>query len=68
MIATLIIITYIANIFLNRWLNKKLWQQDNNYSKYYIFWFIPIMPTFAFTILILLDLETENWFTGKYWK
>jgi hypothetical protein len=66
---TIIILAYIANIFLNRWLNYKLWQQDKDTPKCPLMWFIPVAYVIAFIIVILDNEEWKNnWFTGKYWK
>lgn len=66
---TIIILAYIANIFLNRWLNYKLWKINNHYEASYFIWFIPIVSTLAYIIVLLTEIEIkDNWFTGKYWK
>lgn len=69
MITTIIILAYIANVFLNRWVNFKLWKIDNDCLREVYIWFIPIAPTIAFIILISDKNGFKgNWFTGKYWK
>lgn len=69
MTVIIIILAYIANIFLNRWLNKKLLQIDRFTSINPVIWFIPIVPIFSYIVLILDSMEWgDNWFTGKYWK
>ena len=68
MTITLIIIGYILNVFLNRWLNYIL------YTKYcqrreIVIWFLAIAGTTIFIIAIITNyFEYENWFTGKYWN
>jgi hypothetical protein len=69
MIATLIILAYIANVFLNRWINKIEYQR---YQGPIIpaFWFTSLLCTFVFIASILIDnLNSPNrtWFTGKNW-
>jgi len=60
MTLTIIIIAYIANIFLSRWLNYKVWKIEKH---------APIAPIIAFPILIIeKKFNKDNWFTGKYWK
>jgi hypothetical protein len=72
MILTIIILAYVLNVFLNRWLDYKIQQ-----SGFVFFWFIPIFPTIALIILGFLDFFDEkklqinnrfwNWFVGKHW-
>jgi len=69
MTLTIIIIAYIANIFLSRWLNYKVWKIEKHAPIAPIVWFIPIAPIIAFPILIIeKKFNKDNWFTGKYWK
>lgn len=60
---TIIILAYVANVFLNRWLNKQLFRVCK-YPSLVWFWFIPIFGT---PVLLLLLLENTDWFTGKHW-
>jgi hypothetical protein len=64
----MIILAYIGNVFLNRWLNKIVYKK--NIAKIEVFtWFIPVLVTIAF-ILVLLNHFIEkksNWFIGKHW-
>jgi len=72
MILTIIILAYVLNVFLNRWLDYKTQQ-----SGIVFFWFIPIFPTIALIILGFLDFCDEkklqinnrfwNCFVGKHW-
>lgn len=69
MIIAIIILAYITNIFLNRWLAYKLWKLNNFNSSICIFWFIPIATTIASLIVLSSELNwKQTWFTGKYWK
>jgi branched-subunit amino acid transport protein AzlD len=68
MTITLIIIAYILNVFLNRWLNYIIYEKNGN-SKAPFIWFLSIITTIIFIIAIMIYWsENENWFTGKYWK
>ena len=67
-ILIIIILAYILNISLARWLNKILIKLDHSYDIYAIFWFVPVIPIFSLGILIISnDNIQRNWFTGKYW-
>jgi hypothetical protein len=66
----LLLLAYIGNVFLNRWLNKKLidkystliWR-DNPHK-----WFIPIYTTVIYlSSLTKLGRNLKHWFTGKHW-
>ncbi len=62
----LIIIAYILNVFLNRWLNYILYK--NGGSNIPTIWFLSIIGTILFlTIIIIEYFNKPNWFTGKYW-
>lgn len=66
-IALIIIIVYILNVSLNRWLNYILWKKYN-YSKTPTIWFFSIIATFALLGCIIIEyFNKPNWFTGKYW-
>jgi uncharacterized membrane protein len=63
--AVIIILAYLGNIFLNRWLNKI------DYKKYHgsiepFIWFIPIIGTVVFLVSLVGEWK-NNWFTGKNW-
>ena len=67
----LIISAYFLNVFLNRFLNKITYKQDNYVGIVPIIWFIPIFPILAFLIIIFINTDfstKDTWFTGKYWK
>lgn len=71
MIITVIVIGYIINIFLTRWLNKIMYRIDSEWTIQPVAWFIPI----GSTILLLLGymvykikiVAKSTWFTGKNW-
>ena len=64
----LIIITaYIANVFLNRWLNKILCKIDFRYQPMIMLWFVPLIVTFIFLISIIDKLRFFDWFKGENW-
>ena len=68
MIITLILIGYILNVFLNRWLNYILYTKYSN-PNMPVVWFWSIMGTLIFIIAIITNyFENESWFTGKYWN
>ncbi len=70
MIQIIIILAYVANVFLNRWLNKIYIKRGGVYKKVVCLWFIPISTTIAFLFLIFNQSNfkiKENWFTGKNW-
>jgi hypothetical protein len=69
MIVAIIIIAYVLNVFLNRWLNKLIYKYDRDPELMIGVWFIPIVSTLFFLIvLIILSANKDtNWFTGKYW-
>lgn len=64
---TIIILAYVANVFLTRWLNKVVYKRSLG-NVVVLFWFIPIATTIVFTWIILEDkIDSSNWFTGKNW-
>ena len=70
MTIAIIIIAYVLNVFLNRWLNKLIYKYDRDPDLMIGVWFIPIVSTLFFLIvLIIVSADKDNnWFTGKYWK
>lgn len=68
MTTLIVIIAYIASIFLNRWLNKIMWVKYD-YEPLPAFWFVPLLSTLTIIIILIYEslTETDNWFTGKYW-
>jgi hypothetical protein len=70
MTITLLIIAYVLNVFLNRWLNKLIYKHDQDNKLMTSVWFIPIVGT-IFLFIVFIDVSAtkeKNWFTGKYWK
>lgn len=67
MYTIIIIILYILNIFLNRYLNKIAYKHSGA-TKAWQIWFIPILPTLVLFFGIISEkINFDNWFTGKYW-
>jgi cytochrome c-type biogenesis protein CcmH/NrfF len=67
MTIAIIILAYIANIFLNRWSNKIAYKKGCSEIALWT-WFIPIACTIAMIILIVENVKIkDNWFTGKNW-
>lgn len=74
MITLIIISVYLANIFINRWLNKYLHENLGEPIIPYI-WFIPVIPVvfLSYHSLIFYFRDSGNnklyrWFTGKHWE
>ena len=65
MIATIIIIAYALNVFLNRWLNKIMHVEEDEPIMLWL-WFLPVITTLVFLIQII-NYRKSNWFTGKNW-
>jgi hypothetical protein len=67
MIIAIIILAYVASVFLNRWLNKTAYK--GGYGEIAVWaWFIPIACSIAMIIIMLENIEIkDNWFTGKNW-
>jgi hypothetical protein len=67
MIPLLIIISYILNVFLNRWLNYILYKKYMGLKTPTI-WFFSIMGTIALLGCIIIEyFNKPNWFTGRDW-
>jgi len=69
---TLIILVYIANVFVSRWLNKIAYKLENKYPIINYWWFVPAIPIIGLIVAIIIAfLKQENkvttWFTGKHW-
>jgi hypothetical protein len=79
MTLSLIILAYVANVFLNRWLNKKIYDVYKLGATPFI-WFLSLIGTAVICLAFLIEfLERSyeklnaknrftNWFTGKHWK
>lgn len=66
MIITIIILAYVANVFLTRWLNKIDYKYYNADPTPFL-WFIPLAGTLVILISLISEVKTNNWFTGKNW-
>jgi hypothetical protein len=60
----LIILAYIGNVFLNRWLNYKL----DSSTRMIGLWFISLIGTIPLLFCLLLQSKLFDWFIGKHWK
>jgi hypothetical protein len=67
MILAILILAYVVNIFLSRWLNQIAYR--NNCADIIVWaWFIPIACPIAMIIIIAANIKIKkNWFTGKNW-
>lgn len=73
MTVLLICVAYVANVFLNRWLNKVLVKYNSDdYEVIPSSWFWSLIATVIITGIIIGDFKLlksrSNWFTGKHWK
>jgi ABC-type multidrug transport system fused ATPase/permease subunit len=71
MIIALIILAYIASVFLNRWLNYLIYKYFDDLDEEDIIpfiWFIPVIGTIFIIVSVLQLLYSASWFTGKHWK
>jgi len=60
---TLIILAYIGNVFLNRWLNSKLYDTPPVIG----LWFMSLIGTIPLLVCILSESKAFDWFIGKHW-
>jgi lipid-A-disaccharide synthase-like uncharacterized protein len=71
MILTIIILAYVVNVFLNRWLNKIIVKKNTESSIVPIVWFMSFVGTILFFSFIIeysnFTNKFINWFTGKNW-
>ncbi len=69
MVITLVILAYIASIFISRWFNYLAHKRDKWISPEWGLWFAPgFNLIFTGLILISILIKTRgNWFTGKNW-
>jgi len=69
----IILLIYIFSIFLNRFLNKIIYKKYEGYIDIML-WFIPIVSTFGFLIIMFHEIVNNenskivNWFKGNHWK
>ena len=66
MTATIIILAYVANVFLNRWLNKIDYKKYNA-SIEPVIWYLSIFGTLILLLSLFGELHKDSWFTGKNW-
>jgi hypothetical protein len=66
MTITLIIIAYILNVFLNRWLDKLLVRKLGSCPIPFL-WFFSIINTGALLFMLLEKGKFYSWFVGKHW-
>jgi lipid-A-disaccharide synthase-like uncharacterized protein len=71
MTIVIIILAYVANVFLNRWLNKIIVKRSPGSSIVPVVWFMSFVGTILFiSFVIEYSKHTNkfiNWFTGKNW-
>jgi hypothetical protein len=67
MTTLIIILAYIANIFLARFFNKLLFKLDENFNSIPIIWFIPLIGLVSYSVIYLIESSKSNnrsnWFT-----
>ena len=63
----IIILAYVANVFLNRWINKQLYKISKFYEPIPAFWFFPIVTTIVLGLDLINEQGGKNKFTGKNW-
>ena len=65
----IIILAYIANIFIARFFNKLATKYEHISAPF--IWFFPIIGVLVFIIIYLTEIfrvdKKSNWFTGKNW-
>lgn len=69
LLITIIAISYIASVFIGRWLNKILYKRHSGPIIVGV-WFIPVATIIALLILVIseeLCSKKMNWFSGKNW-
>lgn len=71
MTIAIIILAYVASVFLNRWLNKKCYQYNKEHDKVPFVWFFSIVVLPVWLIIygteLVKKVKIDNWFTGKNW-
>jgi hypothetical protein len=67
MTAAIIIIAYIVNVFLNRWINKIAFKIDL-FEPIPFIWFFSLISTVVMLGFIIAELlDRPTWFGGKNW-
>jgi hypothetical protein len=69
MTIVILVLAYLANVFLAREINKRLHNIDDNYKPLWGIWLIPIIGVLSYVVVLLIELggTKRNWFTGKNW-
>ncbi len=77
MIVFMLVLAYIANVFLNRWLAKILHNIDKFYDSLSMLWFFSLFYTVVVIFIIWYEKRERrentttskfyDWFTGKNW-
>jgi hypothetical protein len=68
MTTAIIILAYVANVFLNRWLEKIIFDKTGDIGELIPFvWFLSLITTIILIIEIVNKSKFSNWFTGKNW-
>lgn len=71
MTITIVILAYVANVFLNRWLNFLIVKRGVDGSILPYSWFLSFICTIIYLLFMIGDLNLTkkfiNWFKGKYW-
>ena len=65
---TIIILAYVANVFLNRWLNKIAYNIDKTVPVIPPFWFTSLLGTCILLIIVTICIVEKTSFTGKNWE
>ena len=66
MTTAIIILAYVANVFLNRWLNMVAYKSDRSVPVIPLFWFFSFIATLLLLAIVIVAGD-KNWFTGKNW-
>ncbi len=68
MIIVILIIGYILNVFLTRWINKIAYKKKKA-ERIPFLWFIPIITFMVLLFIIYIEdsLKKDSWFSGKNW-
>lgn len=68
----IIILAYVANVFLNRWLNKLLIKINNDLDPIPFVWFLSVLGTVlslcAITLQWFYKTDKSSKFWGNHWK
>lgn len=67
----LIIILYVGNVFLNRWLNFIACKKDKYEPPIPLLWFLSLVGTFVYLIAYFEGVKKPKWmdeFLGNNWN